>query len=55
MNFKNLSGWKILQTTNQGLGLTRNLGLSIAKSEYIYFLDSDDILKDNLIMRLNKL
>ena len=31
-NFKNLKGWKIIQTSNQGLGLTRNLGRSIAKS-----------------------
>ena len=48
-NFRDLDGWKIIQTPNQGLGLTRNLGRSLAKSEYIYFLDSDDVIKDNLI------
>jgi len=48
-NFKDVQGWKILQTTNQGLGLTRNFGRSNSKSEYIYFLDSDDIINDNLI------
>ena len=36
-NFKNLPGWQVLQTKNQGLGLTRNFGKSIVKSEYIFF------------------
>ncbi len=53
-NFKNLRGWKILQTENQGLGLTRNFGRSFAKSEYIYFLDSDDIINDNLIEHMRE-
>jgi glycosyltransferase involved in cell wall biosynthesis len=53
-NFKDLDGWKIIQTSNQGLGLTRNLGRSLAKSEYIYFLDSDDIIKDNLINQIRE-
>ena len=54
-NFKNLRGWKILQTENQGLGLTRNFGRSFAKSEYIYFLDSDDIINDNLIEHMREI
>ena len=54
-NFKDLQGWKILQTTNQGLGLTRNFGRSNAKSEYIYFLDSDDIINDNLIEDMHEI
>ena len=54
-NFRDLQGWKIIQTPNQGLGLTRNFGRSIAKSEYIYFLDSDDIIKDNLIFRMREI
>jgi glycosyltransferase involved in cell wall biosynthesis len=54
-NFKELQGWKIIQTTNQGLGLTRNFGRSIANSEYIYFLDSDDIIKDNLIYKMREI
>ena len=53
-NFRNLQGWKIIQTSNQGLGLTRNFGRSIAKSEYIYFLDSDDLIKDNLIDQMRR-
>ena len=53
-NFKDIEGWKILQTKNQGLGLTRNFGLSVAKSEYIYFLDSDDIIYDNLVEHMRE-
>ena len=53
--YSNLEGWKIIHKKNEGLGLTRNYGRSIAKSEYIYFLDSDDIIKNNLILRLREL
>ena len=54
-NFTDLHGWKIIHTINQGLGLTRNLGRSIAKSDYIYFLDSDDIIKNDLILRMREI
>tara|TARA_B100000795_G_C22783418_1_gene433431 strand:+ start:215 stop:1168 length:954 start_codon:yes stop_codon:yes gene_type:complete len=54
-NFRDLNGWKIIQTRNQGLGLTRNFGRSLAKSEYIYFLDSDDVIKDNLIDQIRRI
>lgn len=54
-NFKDLHGWRILQTTNQGLGLTRNFGISLSKSDYIYFLDSDDIIEKDLIYEMRKL
>ena len=47
--YSDLDGWKIIHKNNEGLGITRNYGRSIAKSEYIYFLDSDDIIKNNLI------
>ena len=54
-NFRHLPGWKIIQTLNQGIGLTRNFGISITKSEYIYFLDSDDIVKNNFIFRMREI
>jgi len=54
-NFSNLQGWKIIQTPNQGLGLTRNFGRSIANSDYIYFLDSDDVIKNDLIVRMREI
>ena len=53
--FKELNKWKIYQTKNQGLGLTRNYGKSIAKSEYIYFLDSDDLIEKNFIHEIKKM
>ena len=53
--YSNLEGWKIIHKNNEGLGLTRNYGRLIAKSEYIYFLDSDDIIKNNLILKLREL
>jgi len=51
-NYKDLKGWKIINRSNHGLGLTRNFGKSIAISEYIYFLDSDDIIKKDLIFQM---
>ena len=54
-NFRDSNGWKIIQTSNQGLGLTRNFGRSFVSSEYVYFLDSDDIIKDNLIARMHEI
>ena len=53
--FNKINKWKIVSTYNQGLGLTRNYGKSLAKSEYIYFLDSDDILEKNFIYEIKKL
>ena len=47
--------WKIFETKNQGLGLTRNYGKSLAKGDYIYFLDSDDILDHNFIFDMRNL
>ena len=54
-NYKDLHGWKVIQTLNQGIGLTRNFGRSLAKSEYIYFLDSDDIIENSLIFRMREI
>ena len=53
-NYRNLKGWNIIKTPNQGIGLTRNFGKSLAKSEYIYFLDSDDVIKNDLILRMRE-
>ena len=54
-SYNHLENWRIIHKNNQGLGLTRNYGRTIAKSEYIYFLDSDDIIKNNLVLRLREL
>ena len=53
--FKELNKWKIYKTENQGLGLTRNYGKSLTKSEYIYFLDSDDLIEKNFIYEIRKI
>ncbi|MBQ2857747.1 MAG: glycosyltransferase [Bacteroidaceae bacterium] len=40
---------RVISTNNNGLSITRNLGMHMASGEYIYFFDSDDILeKDTL-------
>ena len=38
---------KIIEQKNQGAGAARNRGMSEAKGDYLYFLDSDDFLELN--------
>lgn len=35
---------KVHSQTNRGLSSTRNIGMELAEGEYIYFMDSDDLL-----------
>ena len=52
---RNDSRIKIFQQPNQGQGVARNLGLRHATGEYIYFMDSDDMLqKEALEICYNK-
>ncbi len=37
----------IISQDNQGLSCARNAGLRVAKGDYVYFLDSDDMLAPN--------
>lgn len=45
--------FKIVRKSNEGLSLTRNLGLELANSDLILFLDSDDSLASNSLERFN--
>jgi len=38
---------QVIHKKNEGLGLTRNAGLSVVNGEYVCFLDSDDTLDDD--------
>ena len=40
---------KIVTQENQGLSMARNNGLKVAKGDYIYFLDSDDAIHQQLL------
>ncbi len=39
----------VLKQENKGGGMARNFGMSIAKGEYLLFLDSDDFFNENLL------
>ena len=34
---------------NQGLAATRNRGLALAQGKYVYFLDSDDMIREDAL------
>jgi len=44
---KQYSHVKIISQENQGAGVARNKGISIAKGKYIAFLDSDDLWEED--------
>ena len=53
---KKKNNYKLIRSKNKtlGPGHARNLALKKAKGKYIYFLDSDDILKNNALKKLEK-
>lgn len=51
-----LQSWKIFHLEqNSGLSVVRNKGIETATGKYLYFLDSDDYLKENCIETLVKI
>lgn len=42
----------IIEQCNQGLSVSRNLGLELANSDYVLFLDSDDALEPDTLEQL---
>lgn len=48
------SNIRILSKENGGVAAARNTGMAAAKGEYIWFVDSDDFLKENVLGRLQK-
>ena len=46
--------YQVISVENQGQGNARNLGVSLAASEYVYFFDSDDLLTSNFIASIKQ-
>lgn len=43
---------RIINQKNSGLGVSRNIGLSVARGKYIYFIDSDDYIDLSALEKL---
>ncbi len=43
---------RVVHQENQGISATRNKGIELAAGDYIYFVDSDDIIDKNLCTRV---
>ncbi len=52
---ENDSRIQIISQKNQGLGATRNKGITLAKGEYVYFMDGDDYLELTALEELYKI
>ncbi|MEW5323166.1 glycosyltransferase family 2 protein [Geobacillus thermoleovorans] len=49
---KNDTRFRLFNQENQGLGYTRNRGISLSSGRYVFFLDGDDILPKDAIQNL---
>lgn len=50
MNYKNkYSNFYVYTQPNKGLGATRNIGLFYSTGEFVYFLDSDDVIEPTML------
>lgn len=47
--------YSVVSIDNGGQGNARNLGVSLASSEYVYFFDSDDLLVDTFVASMKEL
>ncbi len=45
---------KVIHKVNEGVSQARNIGIENAVGEYIYFLDGDDLIENNLLERANE-
>lgn len=45
---------KILESKNKGVSAARNLGLSVSTGDYVWMVDSDDLLTSNALAILSK-
>lgn len=53
MNYKDKDNrFHVIKSANKGVSNARNLGISLAKGEYIQFVDSDDTIYSNMTQRL---
>lgn len=46
--------WRCISIPNQGVSHARNFGLTLAKGEYVLFLDGDDVLREGLLDELKE-
>ena len=44
----------VIDKQNEGSGIARNVGVDIAKGEYLFFVDGDDWLEDNALEKMVK-
>ena len=45
----------VINKENGGVTTARNAGLSAAKGDYIWFIDADDLIRENILLRLRTL
>lgn len=48
------SNLKIINQKNSGVCAARNNGINLAKGDYIWFIDSDDYIEENILTELKK-
>ncbi len=52
LNYKNIT---VIEQQNSGVSIARNKGISVAKGDYIWFVDSDDFIETNCLGKLKEI